>query len=134
MKDEVSPLILHTCFLEKKEVMDEVSPLLCNNIKLNNSEIIYLRSESIPGVHVNVLLDTGAQSNFVSKDLFNMLCNNKLIFKIILTYNGIRICFAFAKCRVTKEKVSFKVRIVDPVTNIAVDLANLQAHIVETLP
>ena len=62
------------------------------------------------------------------------MCNNKLILKKILTENGIRICSAFAKCLVTKEIVSFKLRIVDPVTNIAVDLANLQAHIVETLP
>ena len=93
-----------------------------------------LRSESFPGVQVNVLLDIRAQSNFISKDSFNILCNNKLILKRILTDSGIRICFAFAKCLVAKEKVSFKVRIVDPVTNIAVDLANLQAHIVETLP
>ena len=62
------------------------------------------------------------------------MCNNKLILKRILTDSGIRICFAFAKCLVAKEKVSFKVRIVDPVTDIAVDLADLQAHIVDTLP
>ena len=68
------------------------------------------------------------------KIFFNILCNSKLIFKIILTDNDYRVCSAFAKCLVTKEAVSFKVRIVVPVTNIAVDLANLQAHIVETLP
>ena len=60
-----------------------VSPLLLNNIKLNNSDIIYLRSEIIPGVQVNVLLDTGAQSNFISKAFFNILCNNNLILKRI---------------------------------------------------
>ena len=61
----------------------EVSSLLLNNIKLNNSDIIYLRSEIIPGVQVNVLLDTGAQSNFISKAFFNILCNNNLILKRI---------------------------------------------------
>jgi ribosomal protein S14 len=112
----------------------EVSLFLLNNIKINNSDIIYLRSEIIPGVEAKVLLDTGAQSNFISKDFFNILNNNQLLLNRILTDTSIRVCSAFAKCLVTKEIVSFKIRIVDPVTNIAVDLANLQAHIVDTLP
>ena len=107
----------------------EVSLFLLNNIKINNSDIIYLRSEIIPGVEAKVLLDTGAQSNFISKDFFNILNNNQLLLNRILTDTSICVCSAFAKCLVTKEIVSFKIRIVDPVTNIAVDLANLQAHI-----
>ena len=79
----------------------EVSLFLLNNIKINNSDIIYLRSEIIPGVEAKVLLDTGAQSNFISKDFFNILNNNQLLLNRILTDTSIRVCSAFAKCLVT---------------------------------
>ena len=49
---------------------DELSTILAYNIKVNNSDVIYLRSEITPGVQVYVLLDRDVYRNLISKDVF----------------------------------------------------------------